>query len=74
MRIVVHPYLCQQPKIQLREAAPVGNEFRAEMNQWLRDTFGMTDVAYITGDVCYVSPTVYVALFDQLGFGSIWPT
>lgn len=40
LEVVVDDQLCYQQKIKLSADAPVSDEFREEMNQWLRDRFG----------------------------------
>lgn len=42
------------PKIKLGDAAPVSDEFRAEFNAWLVQTFGTRDVSPVQPGMAYM--------------------
>ena len=42
-KFIHSPLLDPQPKLRIRDDVPVSDKFRAEMNQWLADTFGYTE-------------------------------
>jgi len=55
------------PKLQLSDDVPVTPAFRAEMNDWMRSFFGVTnlvqdDQVFVVGDKMHVNPRMYARL------------
>lgn len=46
MKIVVNP-LCRTPKMKLRENVPVTLEFRAEIDAWMEEFFGVEENIFV---------------------------
>lgn len=54
------------PQLQLSEKVAVSRKFRAEINEWLREEFGMGDApCYIMDNRVFVSYATYFALRDN---------
>ena len=53
------------PKLSLHPDAPVGDKFRAEMNQWLLDMFGTKKVAFVINGKQFVIHPKNFAILDN---------
>lgn len=59
-RTIASPLLTPKPKLELSPGAPVSDQFREEMNQWLLDRFGRhPEQAIQTPLGLFVSPHIY---------------
>lgn len=51
------------PRLKLSEICPCTDEFRAEFNAWLIDTFGVEHKILAVGNEVHMSQQTYVQLF-----------
>lgn len=60
LRVQIHE---DRPKMQLSEDVPVSPEFRVEMNQWMREFFGTTNLigsqVIVMGDTVVMSEKTF---------------
>lgn len=65
LKIVQSPICTPVPRVQLSSDYTAGTEEGiASMNAWLLMMFGTKEVAFRSGDTCYVSPRVYSQLLS----------
>ena len=57
---------CYRQKVELSPTAPVSAEFRAEMNRWLKDRFGVEKRRYRIDGRLYVSLEDFTLLQAEL--------
>ena len=63
LKIVQSPICTPVPRVQLSHTYTAGTpEGVASMNAWLLKMFGSKDVAFRSGDTCYVSQRAYSQL------------
>lgn len=70
MKIIQSPFVEPEPVIRLRlDCDPLGlwctPEFRATTDAWLRERFGVRDVAYISGRNVFVNPRAAAKIIGE---------
>jgi len=66
--IAAHTHVPEfQQVLKLSPDAPVTNEFRADMDQWLLEQFGRRRCGYVVQGILYVHPNTMEYVKQQIG-------
>lgn len=69
-KVRMSPLVRPAAKVRLSLDCPCHDAFRREFDAWLKEFFGMEEVAYVAGNTLFVSPAVFALLKDACGAAS----